>query len=138
MLRKAILAVALCPVFVWGASVAQAVTIDVTSPQEGAEVQPGGTVEMTVTVTNETAMKDCIAVVFKLTVEGIKHPVVTRGYLRLKLEAGESVTETVALTVPADLQLPGPTPATVEITATGNKTQTSDSESVSLTLVPLP
>jgi hypothetical protein len=136
MLRKATLAVVLCPLFVLGATVAQAVTIDVSSPQAGTEVQPGGAIEMTVTVTNETTMKDCIAVVFKLTVDGIKHPVQARGYLRLKLEAGESVTETIALVVPEDLELAGPTPAIVDITATGNKTQTSDSETLDLTLVP--
>ncbi|MFH0980061.1 MAG: hypothetical protein V2A79_00795 [Planctomycetota bacterium] len=138
MSRKLLCAIGLCAFFAVGATTTQAVTVDISSPQEGTEVQPGGTIELAMVVTNDTEVRDCIAVTLKLVVEGIQHPVVARGYLRVKLQPGESVTETVALTVPADLNLPGPAPATVQAEATGKKSGTTDSDSVSLTLVPAP
>lgn len=138
MSRKLLCTMVLCPLFIWGVTAAQAVTVDISSPQEGTEVQPGDMLEMTVVVTNDTTAKDCVAVTLKLVAEGIKHPVVARGYVRVKLAPGETVTETIALVVPADLQLAGPTPATLQADASGNKTQTTDSDSFSITLVPLP
>lgn len=121
-----------------GTAAAQAVTVDISSPQEGTEVQPGAAVEITVTVTNDAEIKDCVVVTLKLVVEGIQHPVAAKGWIRLKLEPGESVTRTIELTVPADLELEGPTVATIEATASGKKTGTTDSDSLSLTLVPAP
>jgi len=44
-------------------------------------VRPGDTVELTVVVTNDTTIKDCVMVTLKLTIEGIQHPVVARGYI---------------------------------------------------------
>ena len=127
----------LAPVFFFGVTTAQAVTVDLSSPQEGMEVQPGDTVEMTVTVTNDTTIKDCVMVTLKLTVEGIQHPVVARGYIRLKqLEPGASVTQTVALTIPSDLVLSEPATATIDATASGKKSQTEDTDSFGIIVVP--
>ena len=122
----------------FGAAAAQAVTVDLSSPQEGTEVQPGATIEMTVTVTNDAEIKDCVVVTLKLVAEGIQHPVVAKGWIRLKLEPGETATRTIALVVPETLELSGPVPASIEATASGKKTQTEATDSVSLTLVPAP
>lgn len=138
MTRRLTYSIVLGLVLLFGTAAAQAVTIDLSSPQEGMEVQPGAIVEMTVVVTNDAEIKDCIVVTLKLVVEGIQHPVVAKGWIRLKLQPGESVTRTIELTVPADLELEGPTPATTEATASGKKTETSATDSVSLTLVPAP
>jgi hypothetical protein len=138
MTRKLMYSVVLGSILLFGTAAAQAVTVELSSPQEGTEVQPGATVEMTVTVTNDAAIKDCVAVSLKLVAEGIQHPVVAKGWLRLKLEPGETVTRTIALVVPAALKLPGPVPATLQADASGNKTQTEATDSVSLTLVPIP
>lgn len=139
MTRKLTYSVVLGLILLFGTAAAQAVTVDLSSPQEGMEVQPGATVEMTVVVTNDAEIKDCIVVTLKLVVEGIQHPVVAKGWIRLKqLQPGESVTRTIELTVPADLELEGPTPAAIEATASGKKTETSATDSVSLTLVPAP
>ena len=136
MTRKLTYSVVLGSILLFGTAVAQAVTVDLASPQEGTEVQPGATVEMTVTVTNDAAIKDCVVVTLKLVADGIQHPVVAKGWIRLKLEPGESATRTIALVVPADLKLSAAVPATIEATASGKKTQTEATDSVSLTLVP--
>jgi hypothetical protein len=136
MTRKLTYSVVLGSILLFGTAVAQAVTVDLSSPQEGTEVQPGATVEMTVTVTNDAAIKDCVVVTLKLVADGIQHPVVAKGWIRLKLEPGESATRTIALVVPADLKLSAAVPATIEATASGKKTQTEATDSVSLTLVP--
>ena len=138
MTRKLTYSVVLGLVLLFGTAAAQAVTVDLSSPQEGTEVQPGATVEMTVTVTNDAAIKDCVVVTLKLVTEGIQHPVVAKGWIRLKLEPGETATRTIALTVPDTLELAGPVPATIEAAASGKKTATSAVDSVSLTLVPAP
>lgn len=137
MSRKLMCLAALVPLFFLGVTSAQGVTVDLSSPQEGAEVQPGDTVEMTVVVTNDTTAKDCVVVTLKLMIEGIQHPVVARGYLRLKqLEPGAEVTRTVALTIPADLVLAGPAVATIDATASGKKSGTQDTDSITITVVP--
>ena len=51
MLKKLMFASVLCAAFAMGATSAQAVTIDLSSPQEGAILHPGDAVEVTVTVT---------------------------------------------------------------------------------------
>jgi len=137
MTKKLAYSVVLGSILLFSAA-AQAVTVDLSSPQEGTEVQPGATVEMTVTVTNDAAIKDCVVVTLKLVAEGIQHPVVAKGWIRLKLEPGETATRTIALTVPDALELAGPVPATIEAAASGKKTATSAVDSVSLTLVPAP
>jgi len=136
MLRKLLYTAFLCQLLAVGVTTVQAVTVDISSPQEATEVKPGDTIELTVTVTNDSPDRDCVAVTLKLVADGIKHPVVARGWIRLKLEPGETVTKTIALTVPADLQLPGPVAATLEAVATGNKSGTQDTDSLSITLVP--
>lgn len=137
MLRRCFLTLVAGAFLVLGTTAAQAVTIDLSSPQEGAEVCPGEAVELSVVVTNDTAECDCVVVVLKFVADGIKHPVLTRGYIRVKLQPGESVTKTVALTVPADLELEGPVAATIQAEATGKKSQTEAADSLSITLVPL-
>lgn len=115
---------------------AQAVTLDLSSPQEGTTVHPGDTVEMTATVTNDTEETDLILLTFTLTVDIPDHPVSVSGEFRLVLEAGESVSESYGIEIPADLQLPGPATVTIEATATGVDSGTEDSDTLTLTVAP--
>ncbi len=136
MFAKVVCAVGLVPLAVLGAGVAQGVTVDLSSPQEGSVVHPGDTVALTLTVTNDTAEKDVIAVTLNLTIDGLQHAVVARGSFRLRLDAGQSVTKTLSLTIPPDLPLQGPVVGTLEATAVGRRSQTQDSDSLTITLAP--
>jgi hypothetical protein len=116
------------------AGAAQAVEIDLTSPSEGATVYPGDLVEMTVTVTNETAKKDIIHITFELVADIGGEPVlVGTAKRRLKLPAGDSVSETMGMVVP-DLPFTGEADVTVEAVAVGKKSKTQASDVLLLTV----
>jgi hypothetical protein len=134
MLKKLMFASVLCAAFAMGATSAQAVTIDLSSPQEGQVLHPGDAVEATVTVTNDTASKDVIHVTFTATALG--YPVTGQAKIRLKLAAGESVTRTIGAVIPADLQLPGPVEVTITGVAVGKISGTQASDSISATVAP--
>jgi hypothetical protein len=137
MLKRLIpCAVALLALGLWVPH-AQAVTIDLSSPQEGGTVHPGDMVEMTVTVTNDWDKKDIIHVFFDLTVEvGGEPMIVGQAKRRLKLEAGETVEETMAVEIPAELPIMEPAVVTIDALAIGRKSQTEDSDTLSLTVEP--
>jgi hypothetical protein len=119
----------------WAAP-ADAVQIDISSPQEGQVIEPGDWVEMTVTVTNETDKKDIIIISFDLTVEIGGQPVFTgAAKRRMKLKAGETVEETIGTTVP-ELPLTEEADVTVEATANGRVSKTEDSDILFATVVP--
>ncbi len=117
---------------------AQAVTIDLSSPQEGTTVYPGDTVSMTASITNETDAPDLILVTVSLTADVPGNPVNFEGSFRLPLDAGETAEQTLEFDVPADLQVPAEIPVTISATAVGQESGTEDSDSLSLTLAPLP
>ena len=115
---------------------AQAVQIDLSSPDEGTTVYPGDEVEMTVTVTNETAKKDIIHITFELTADIGGEPVlVGTAKRRLKLPAGETLVETMGAVVP-DLPFTGQAEVTIEGVAKGKKSKTEDSASVFFVVSP--
>jgi len=140
MFRKMMCFAIVFPVFLMGATVAKAVTIDLSSPQEGDVLGPGDTVELTLTVTNDTPKKDIVFVWFTMTleVEGLEEPIVLGKArpLRLKLDPDESITKTLAATIPEFLpDLPfGLIDVTIEATAEGKKSKTTDTDSVYFTL----
>ncbi len=117
---------------------AQAVTIDLSSPQEGTTVYPGDTVSMTASITNDTDAPDMILVTVSLTADVPGDPVSFEGSFRLPLDAGETAEQTLEFDVPADLQVPAEIPVTITATAVGQESGTEDSDSLSLTLAPLP
>lgn len=128
MIGRAIAAAAAVLALGLWAMPAQAVQIELTSPDEGAIVYPGDEVEMTATVTNETAKKDIIHITFKLTADVGGEPVlVGTAKRRLKLDAGETVSETMGAVVPG-LPFTGQAQITIEGTAIGRKSKTQDSD----------
>ena len=137
MSRKMILSAIVLP-FLMGA-VAQAVTVDLSSPQEGAVLSPGDSVEVTLTVTNDTADKDIVFVFLSLVVDADGQPIVLGEArpLRLKLEAGEAVTKTIAATIP-DMFMPqlqaGSYDVTINAFADGKKSKTTDEDMLLFTL----
>jgi hypothetical protein len=138
MTGKAIAAVAVLFALGMWAAPAEAVEIDLTSPQEGTTVYPGDFVEITATVTNETDKKDIIKIVFDLVVEIGGQPVFAgQANMRMKLAPSESVSETMGAEIP-DLPLPGEADVTITATANGKISKTQDSDSLFLTVAPLP
>lgn len=138
MLRKNLIAAAVAPLLLlWWATPARAVDIELESPQENTTVHPGDIVEMTVTVTNDTAEKDNIHVTYRLTIEIGGQPIaVGQAKRRMKLEAGETVSETLVVEIPPDLPLPAPADVTIEGTAVGRRSKTTDTDTLSLTVAP--
>jgi len=133
---KRLLLVGLCPVFVLGVASAQAVTIDLSSPQEGTVVHPGQTVSLTITVTNDTNKRDLITLTGSAIVEGVPVDVPVGYKSKKNLKPGQVWTQTISGTIPADLVLPGPVAVTVTGVATGKKSGTTASDSVSATAAP--
>ena len=138
MSRKMLLIAIVLP-FLMGA-VAQAVTVDLSSPQEGTVLGPGDSVEVTMTITNETAEKDIVFVWISLTIDADGQEIVLGQArpLRLKLEAGEAVSKTIAATLP-EIYLPGLPAGSYDVTisavAEGKKSNTTDEDMLWFTLV---
>lgn len=133
--RMIIAAVALFLVGVLAAPV-QAVLTDLSSPQEGATVYPGDEVEVTVTVTNDGAKKDIVHVTFELTAEvNGEQVLVGSAKRRMKLDPGETVSETILGVVP-DVGLVEEADVTITATAKGRKSKTEDSDAIFLVAVP--
>src|SRR5436189_1377523 len=89
-------------VLAFGATTASAVTLDITSPQAGTVLHPGDTIDVTVTVTNDTDKPDIIGLVLRhtLTVNGHTFLLGTANRVRFRLGAGQSVSNTLEFTVP--------------------------------------
>ncbi|MCK4659397.1 MAG: hypothetical protein KAV82_07735 [Phycisphaerae bacterium] len=121
------------------APVAQGVTVDLSSPQEGTTVYPGETVTISIELVNDTEEMDIVRVDLSLTVEIPEmDPIIRLGSFRLPLEAGEVVSEELEYEIPADLPLPSYVSATIEAVAVGLESGTEDSDTLSLAIAPLP
>jgi hypothetical protein len=139
MIGKAIAAGAVLFALGMWAAPAQAVEINLTSPQEGTTVYPGDFVEITATVTNETDKKDIIHIVFDLVVEVGGQPLFAgQAKMRMKLAPGETVSETMGAEIPDPLPLPGEGDVTITATANGKISKTQDTDSLFLTVAPSP
>ena len=136
MVRSVLTLVVACLALVMGTTSAQAVTIDLTSPQAGQTVQPGDTVEVTATVTNDTAKKDNISVKGSATVEGMNINLQATAKFRVKLGPGESYSQTFSETIPADLPITEPVTVTIQAVATGKPSKTEDSDSLWIIVAP--
>ena len=138
MSKKMLLLAIVCPILM-AATTAQAVTVDLASPQEGTVLGPGDSVEVTMTITNETADKDIVFVWLSLTIDADRQEIVLGQArpLRLKLEAGESVSKTIAATIP-DVFIPqllaGIYDVTINAVAEGKKSKTTDEDMLLFTL----
>ena len=118
------------------ATPAQAVQTALSSPQEGTTVYPGDEVEVIVSVINETEKKDIVHVFFDLIVDIDGEPVVVgSAKRRMKLDPGESVSETIIGVVPA-VPLTAEADVTIEATAKGRKSKTEDSDAVFFVVSP--
>jgi hypothetical protein len=134
MIGRSIAAAAVVLALGFWAAPAGAVGIELASDSEGATVYPGEAVEMTVTVSNETAKKDIIHITFELIADIGGEPVlVGTAKRRLKLPAGGSVTEMMGAVVP-DLPFTGEADVTIEAVAVGKKSKTQASDVILLTV----
>lgn len=122
-------------------STVSAVTVDLSSPQEGTTVAPGDTVELTLTVTNDSEEVEFVIAFMDVEVgdrvsgDGIPEPGpgnipgISHKPIRIKLAPGESTTIDYELVLPDYSNLPTGTYAfTISIEANGllSKTESSD------------
>lgn len=126
---------------------ASAVTVELSSPQAGETLEPGDTLEITLTVTNDTDEPDQVVSVLdsQVTVknpgDGIPDPGpgnirdISHKPIRIKLGPGESVTRHIRLVLPDYSQLPaGEYAATVSVESDGQYSRTTAGDSFSFTL----
>ena len=137
MVSKRMWLVGLCPILVWGATMAQAVTIELSSPQAGEAIQWGDTVDLTVTITNETDIRDVVTIrLDTIAIVKGKPTVLARSRtMRLKLPPGEVQTKTTQLTMPNRLP-EGTTGIIIRASALGLQTETSSTSTVAFTVIP--
>jgi hypothetical protein len=132
----------MCPLVMLGTTAAQAVTVDLSSPQEGGVVGPGDTISVTVTVTNDSAKRDLIRLTANIDAAGIPVPISVRVKSKLNLKAGQVWTQTVTATIPSLDGIPPeyiptePVPVTLTVAATGKKSGTQDEDSLMVTFDP--
>ncbi len=129
--------VAVCSILLIGAT-AQAVVVDLSSSQAGTTLVPGETVDLTLTVTNDTAANDVVYVQLSMTIQvGEQTFTLDKAKpFRLKLGPEESFTKTVEVTIPNlgfDL-LAQPVSITITATAEGRTSETTATDSVDFTL----
>ncbi|NIP27568.1 MAG: hypothetical protein GWN67_23595 [Phycisphaerae bacterium] len=136
MTRKMTYLAVLSVLFVMG-STAQAVVIDMNSPQDGLTVGRGDTIQMTVKLTNDTDIKDVVNVRFRMTLTGDDKSIVLQGRpMRLRMEPGQELEWTVETTIPEFLPpLPtGPIDIVIIGRAEGLKSGTESNDTVSFIL----
>lgn len=137
MWPKLIWLMGLSSILLSATTAAQAVTIDLSSPQAGEAIQWGDTVDLTVEIANETAVRDVVTVRFETMaiVKGKPTMLARPKNMRLKLRAGEVNTRTIQVTIPTRLP-EGTTGIMIRATALGLQTETSSTSSVAFTLIP--
>ncbi len=123
---------------------ASAVTVDLSSPQEGATLAPGDTLELALTVANDSTWLDLAIVMMDVEVTttdpnapapgnipGISHKPV-----RIWLAPGKSVTRDLELVLPDYKKLPaGEYAVTISVEVLGVISQTQAGDSVSFLMV---
>ena len=125
-----------------------AVTVDLSSPQEGTALAPGDTLELALTVTNDSNAPDLVVLVMDVQVgagvsgDGVPEPApgnipgISHKPIRIKLGPGQSVTKSLELILPAYKQLPaGEYAITISVEANGLLSQTQASDTIALLLV---
>ncbi len=125
-----------------------AVTVDLSSPQEGTTLAPGDSLEVALTVTNDSDAVDTVVVVLDVQVnekvpgDGIPVPApgnipgISHKPIRIKLAPGQSVTRNFELVLPDYTNLPpGDYNMTIIADASGLLSKTEASDSVSLLMV---
>ena len=119
-------------------AIAEAVTLDITSPTDGSVFGPGDTVVFAMTVTNDTDDKDVIFIMIQATIEinGRYNSSESAKPFKVKLDAGKSVYNMSSLTIPENLPEPpiGQITITLEATAVGKKSKTQSSDAVTVIL----
>lgn len=135
MLRLTI-ALAACLAFAAVSSTASAVTVELSSPQEGATLSLGDTLTLTMTVTNDAAVPDRVVARVSVDIGGTILGCQGTGALQANLAPGESASKTVTLTIPKCLVITGPVPGTASVEAISRQTGAVATDSLGFTVAP--
>lgn len=138
---KTVIGLFVCVLSLSLVSTVSAVTVDLSSPQEGTTVAPGDTVELSLNVTNDSEAIEFVIAFMDVEVgdrvsgDGIPEPGpgnipgISHKPIRIKLAPGESTTIDYELILPDYVKLPvGTYGFTISIEASGliSKTESSD------------
>lgn len=124
-----------------------AVTVDIASPQEGMTLVPEDTLQLSLTITNDTNEPELAVMVLDVQVgdgepnDGIPEqpgniPGISHKPIRVKLAPGESVIKDFELVLPPYKQLPaGEYAFTISVEAYGLRSQTQDSDMIAILMI---
>jgi hypothetical protein len=116
-----------------------AITVDLSSPQEGAILAPGDTLELALTVGNDSEGVDLAVLIMDVEVGGGEPgniPGINHKPIRIKIGPGQSVTKNLELVLPAYKQLPpGEYAITISVEAKGLLSQTEATDAIALLLI---
>jgi hypothetical protein len=116
---------------------AQAVVIDMNSPQDGQTLRRGDDIQLGLTLENETEVRDVVFVKFKMIISSDDQAIVLQGRpLRVRMDAGQVLEWEIEAQIPEFLPpLPaGPISIIIEARAEGTKSGTESNSSVSYIL----
>lgn len=135
---KKVMLLAVCLFVLAFVSKASAISVDLSSPQEGVTLAPGDSLELGLTVTNDSDAPELAVmrmdVVGKGSIGNI--PGISHKPIRLILAPGESVTKVFELVFPDYKLLPaGEYIIDIEVIAYGRVTGTEATDSITLVLV---
>jgi hypothetical protein len=136
---KAVIGLFVCVLSLCLVPAVSAVTVDLSSPQEGTALAPGDTLELALTVTNDSNAPDLVVLVLDVQVgdgEPGNIPGISHKPIRIKLGPGQSVTKNLELVLPDYKKLlSGEYAITLSVEANGLLSQTQASDTIALLLV---
>ena len=136
---KTVIGLFVCVLLAGMVPAVSAVTVDISSPQEGGILAPGDTIELAVTVTNDSESADIAVLTLDVlagdgepgNIPGINHKPI-----RIRLAPGESKSINLELVLPEYKKLPsGSYDISISASVKGLISGTQASDSVSLLMV---
>lgn len=135
---KRVMFMAVCLFVLAFVSEVSAITVDLSSPQEGVTLAPGDSLELDLTVTNDSDALELAVLRMDIVGKGSigNIPGISHKPIRLILAPGESVTKVFELVFP-DYKLlpPGEYIIDIAVIAYGRVTETEATDTITLVLV---
>jgi len=145
---KKVIGLFVCALSLSLVSTVSAVTVDLSSPQEGTNVAPGDTVELTLDVVNDSEALELVIAFMDVEVgdrisgDGVPEPApgnipgISHKPIRIKLAPDESTTIDFELILPDYVKLPeGTYLFTISVEASGLMSQTESDDTLEFSLV---